>query len=113
MALAPYAPLAKSPVNSALEFISLNIGRHHMLLEILSHPLFIVLVGGVLTGIVIPKISRKQKNYQKELDLKTELVAEMSESVMTILITFESNLSYDEENLETEVSPFLEIPDAL
>ncbi len=71
------------------------------MLSVLSHPFFLLLAGGVLTGIIIPKISRKWQNYQKELDLKTELVTEMSESVMTIVMTFEFFLLQDEEGLNT------------
>ena len=59
---------------------------------LLTHPLFLLLIGALLTGIILPSITRKWQNYQKELDLKTELVAEMSKSLMTVLMTFEFNL---------------------
>ena len=48
-----------------------------MILSIISHDLFIRSVGAILTGIIIPLITRNWQNHQKELDLKTGLVAEM------------------------------------
>ena len=59
---------------------------------LLTHPLFLLLIGALLTGIILPSITRKWQNYQKELDLKTELVSEMSKSLMTVLMTFEFSL---------------------
>ena len=71
-----------------------------MMSSVLSQ-LFILLVGAILTGIIIPKINRKRQFYQKELDLKAGLLAEMSQSVMTIVMTIEFCLSSENEDVET------------
>ena len=50
---------------------------------ILEHPLFLLLVSAVFTGLFLPWITRRWQLWQKELELKTELVAEISEVVMS------------------------------
>ena len=45
-----------------------------------------MLFGGILTGIIIPVIMRRWQTRQKNLEIKTSLVSEISESVMRILM---------------------------
>ena len=71
-----------------------------MLANISEHPLFLLVLGAILTGLVLPSITRRWQNYQKELDLKTDLVAEMSASLMTILMTFEFSLLHTSDGAE-------------
>lgn len=49
--------------------------------EVLSNPFFLLLVGGVVSGLLIPYITNQWANHQKELELKTDLVAEISDVV--------------------------------
>ena len=72
-----------------------------MLDNILKHPLFLLVLGAILTGLVLPSITRRWQNYQKELDLKTELVAEMSKSLMTVLETFEFSILHSLDGTES------------
>jgi hypothetical protein len=51
----------------------------------LSHPLFLLLAGGVLSGLLLPRLARQWHDRQKVLDLKTSLIADMSEAVVRML----------------------------
>jgi len=84
-----------------------------MLEIILTHPLFLLLVGALLTGVILPSITRKWQNYQKELDLKTELVAEMSKSLMTVLMTFEFSLLHTSDGSSIDNSANNELTEKL
>ena len=53
---------------------------------ILSHPLVVLLAGAILTGILVPTITRQWQDRQKELEIKTQLVSELSESIMQIVM---------------------------
>src|SRR6185436_9388091 len=55
--------------------------------QFLSHPLFILLVGAVISGLLIPTINRRRQDHQKALEIKTELVTEISESVVQIVMS--------------------------
>lgn len=55
--------------------------------EFLEHPLVVLLVGAVLTGVLIPAFTRRWQNRQKELELKTQLVSELSETIMEIMMS--------------------------
>ncbi|HET7273118.1 MAG TPA: hypothetical protein VFI90_18770, partial [Rubrobacter sp.] len=49
--------------------------------DFLAHPLFLLFAGAVLTGIFIPALTRRWQDRQKALELKTELIGEISESI--------------------------------
>src|SRR5829696_1273222 len=53
---------------------------------LLRHPLVTLLVGAALTGLVVPRITRQWQLRQKRLEVKTALVAELSELVMRFLM---------------------------
>lgn len=53
--------------------------------DLLSHPLFLLLVGGMLSGVLIPYFTRIWQNRQKEVDLKIKLLIKISESVASIM----------------------------
>ena len=53
--------------------------------DVLTHPLILLLVGAVLTGILFPWLSRQSQERKQALDLKTSLVSEMTESVVSLL----------------------------
>jgi len=58
--------------------------------EFLTHPLVVLLVGAAITGLLIPWLTRGWHNRQKELEIKTGLVSDISESTMTILKSIEA-----------------------
>ena len=49
----------------------------------LAHPLLIAIVGAVLVNWLIPQLTRDWQDHAKGLDIQTDLVGEMSESVST------------------------------
>jgi hypothetical protein len=54
--------------------------------EILAHPLVLLVIGAALTGVLIPFFTRQWQDRQKELELKTALVSELSEAIMEIVM---------------------------
>lgn len=56
-----------------------SIERH------LSNPLLLLIVGAVISGLLVPYITNQWQNHEKELELKTSLVARISEAVSRAL----------------------------
>ena len=54
--------------------------------EFLKHPLTILLVGALISGLLIPFITRRWQNHQKALEIKTQLVSDLSKSIMEIIM---------------------------
>jgi hypothetical protein len=54
--------------------------------DFLAHPLFLLLAGAVLTGLLIPTVTRRWQDRHKALELKTELVGEISESITEMVL---------------------------
>jgi hypothetical protein len=46
----------------------------------LSNPLLLLVVGGVISGLLIPSITSQWANQQKQLEIKTDLIRRISES---------------------------------
>jgi hypothetical protein len=57
--------------------------------EILSNQFFLLIIGGILTGILIPYITTQWQNHEKELEIKTSLVSEISKSVTRMLMAIQ------------------------
>ena len=57
--------------------------------EILSNPLLLLVVGGILTGLLIPYITTQWQNHEKELEIKTSLVSKISEYVTRMLMAIQ------------------------
>lgn len=55
--------------------------------EISNNPLLVLIVGAIFTGIFIPWITRRWQYKQKELELKTKLVSDITKSVMKTAMT--------------------------
>jgi hypothetical protein len=55
-------------------------------LKLLSHPLTLLLVGALVTSVLVPRFTRQWQNRDKELDVKTTLVADISESVTDFVL---------------------------
>jgi hypothetical protein len=51
----------------------------------LSNPLLLLVVGAAISGLLVPYITSQWQNHEKELELKTTLVARLSEAVSKIL----------------------------
>ena len=54
--------------------------------ELLKHPLIILFAGALISGLLIPAITRQWQNHQKALEIKTQLVSELSKTIMEIII---------------------------
>jgi hypothetical protein len=54
--------------------------------DALAHPLTILVFGALLTGLLVPAITRRWQDRQKELELKTELVSALSEVITSIVL---------------------------
>jgi hypothetical protein len=79
--------------------------------DVLAHPLVVLLVGAAVTGFLIPTLTRRSQDRQKELELKTELVSELSESIMEMVMavqfshmTLTRGEDVDLESLEKELN---------
>jgi len=57
--------------------------------EILSNPLLLLIVGGLVTGLLIPYITTQWQNYEKELEIKTNLVSKISEYATRMLMAIQ------------------------
>jgi hypothetical protein len=53
----------------------------------LANPLLVAVVGAILVYWLIPQLTRGWQNHQKILDVKTNLVKQMSQSVATTVMT--------------------------
>jgi hypothetical protein len=55
--------------------------RRHELAQWLANPLVVTVVAALLGSLLIPYLTRSWQNHQKALEIKTDLVGQMSESV--------------------------------
>jgi hypothetical protein len=53
---------------------------------VLKHPITIVATTAVLSGLLVPFLMRQSQERQKELELQTQLVSQISEAVMSIVL---------------------------
>jgi hypothetical protein len=51
----------------------------------LAHPLLLLLIGGAISGILIPLVTRRWQDHQKEIELKIGLVNKINESLTDIV----------------------------
>src|SRR5687767_12760316 len=54
--------------------------------QFLEHPFTILLAGAAISGLLIPSITRRWQNHQKALEIKTQLVSDLSKSIMEIVM---------------------------
>jgi hypothetical protein len=52
----------------------------------LNHPLLILIVGALITSYIAPIYTRAWQDHQKELELKTGLVSDISSAVASVLV---------------------------
>jgi hypothetical protein len=56
----------------------------------LRHPLTVALIGVAITGGLVPYFARRWQNHQKALEVRVDLAAEISESLMGLVARVES-----------------------
>jgi hypothetical protein len=79
----------------------------------LSHPMILLIFGAIISGLLVPYITNQWQNHQKELELKIDIVSQISKAVTNIIVAsriiqipaFSStNLTYANTFEEWEVS---------
>lgn len=78
----------------------------------LSHPLFLLVIGAIISSMIIPVYTNQWQNYQKELEIKSMLAEEISTSISNIIINsrlvqipgFTDNVDYTQAAIDWEVS---------
>lgn len=53
--------------------------------ELLAHPLFLLVAGALLTGLLLPYVTRQWETRRKELEIKTDLVTDICEATMGLV----------------------------
>jgi hypothetical protein len=63
--------------------------RHfiNIIQKVASNPLLLLGFGALVSGLLIPQITNQWQNYQKEIQLKTDLASQISKAVASIIIT--------------------------
>jgi hypothetical protein len=51
----------------------------------LAHPLLLLLVGSLISSYLIPSVTRQWQNHQKQLEIRTQLVGDISDAVARII----------------------------
>jgi hypothetical protein len=59
------------------------------IVDVISHPLSLLLIGGLLSGLLFPYFTNRWQNHQKELDIKIDLVGRISESIMNMIMAIQ------------------------
>lgn len=57
--------------------------------ELLKHPFLLLVVGALLSGVVVPALTRHWQVHQKELEIKIDLVSDISVTIMTFLMAIQ------------------------
>lgn len=65
---------------------SRSVRKRGAMVELLKHPLTILLVGALISGLLLPEFTRRWQNHQKALEIKTELVSDLSKSIMGMVM---------------------------
>jgi hypothetical protein len=72
--------------------------------RLLSHPLILILIGGVISALIVPMITQRWQNHQRELDVQAELVSDMtrrsSEFVSAVILADRDAPKYRHSRLE-------------
>jgi len=50
--------------------------------DIATHPLVILIVGAMISSLLIPRITKRWQDHQKELEIKINLITKISEVIM-------------------------------
>lgn len=80
--------------------------------EWLSHPLILLLIGAFISSILVPSLTRQWQNHEKELEMKSGLVEEITNSVTDFVMavqfaevgaTSQSQADYDRAYRDWEI----------
>jgi hypothetical protein len=80
------------------------------IIRFLSHPLFLLVIGAIISSIIIPVYTNQWQNYQKELEIKSKLAEEISTSISNKIINSRLvqiagyNIDYAQSTIDWEVS---------
>jgi hypothetical protein len=82
------------------------------IIRFLSHPLFLLVIGAIISSIIIPVYTNQWQNYQKELEIKSKLAEEISTSISNKIINsrlvqiagYTDNIDYAQSTIDWEVS---------
>jgi hypothetical protein len=55
----------------------------------LVFPLIVLVAGATVTGLLLPTLTRRRDDHRKALEVKTELVADMSEAAMEFMVAIQ------------------------
>lgn len=58
--------------------------------EFFSHPLVLLLIGALISGVLIPYFTNRAANYQKGLEIKTNLMGRINEGVMQMVMSVQA-----------------------
>lgn len=50
--------------------------------DLATHPLVVLIVGAILSSLIIPRITKRWQDHQKELEIKIDLIKKISEIIM-------------------------------
>ena len=82
------------------------------IIRFLSHPLFLLVIGAIISSIIIPIYTNQWQNYQKELEIKSKLAEEISTSISNKIINsrliqipaLTDNIDYAQSTINWEIS---------
>ena len=82
------------------------------IIRFLSHPLFLLVIGAIISSIIIPVYTNQWQNYQKELEIKSKLAEEISTSISNKIINsrlvqipgYTDDIDYAQSTIDWEVS---------
>lgn len=60
--------------------------RVRALAPLLTHPLVVLAIGAVLSGLIVPTLTRRWQDHAQQLQIKTDLVTGMSEATTRALV---------------------------
>jgi len=52
----------------------------------LAHPLLLLIIGALISALIVPWLTQRWQNHQKKLELKSDLVSQISESVVNMVM---------------------------
>lgn len=64
--------------------------KREALEKLLSHPILLLFLTAAISGYLVPHITRRWQDHQKELELKTALASSISDAVASMVIATES-----------------------
>ena len=81
--------------------------------DLFSSQLFLLIVGAIISSLLIPWFFQIWQNQQTELEIKTNLISKISESVIALVMTTQSVLIQNNNHLITTPEKFIQLFDNL